>query len=264
MTPSSMISGIEPRGYAMTGVPAAIASTTDSPNGSANSIGCSRASAPPSRADRSRRPDRSEVAHPVAVDPRRDHVVEVALVLDGPGDQQRPPGALGDVDRVGGALVGMDPAEDDQLVTAGRGERRCRRGRCRGGPWRSSPGRVTGRRRRWTRRPNRARWYAGRIRRSENPWMVVTSGARQCAENASGSQSRWLCTRSNSAERLSAWATCSASHTRPSSWVLGVRGGRHAVQGGRGHRVEGREQGDVDPSRTSPSASRLVTCSQGP
>ena len=36
----------------MTGVPAAIASTTDSPNGSAKAIGCSRAAAEPSSSDR--------------------------------------------------------------------------------------------------------------------------------------------------------------------------------------------------------------------
>ena len=35
----------------------------------------------------------------------------------------RRPGAAGDLDRIGGALVGMDPPEDDQVLTAGRGER---------------------------------------------------------------------------------------------------------------------------------------------
>ena len=122
VTPGSMISGIEPRWYAMTGVPAAIASTTDRPKGSSKSMGCSRASAPPSRAERSRRSDRPDVAHPIPVDPRRDEVIEVGLVLNGTGDHQHPPGPLGDVDRVRGALVGMDAAEDDELVTAGRGE----------------------------------------------------------------------------------------------------------------------------------------------
>ena len=52
--------------------------------------------------------------------------------------------------------------------------------------------------------------------RPENPWTVVSIGAAQCCENASGNQSRWLCTRSNSPERRSACATWMASHTRPS------------------------------------------------
>ena len=46
---------------------------------------------------------------------------------------------------------------------------------------------------------------------------LSSAGAvRQYFENANGSQSRWLCTRSNSDERASAWATCKPSQTRPS------------------------------------------------
>ena len=77
--------------------------------------------------------------------------------------------------------------------------------------------------------------------------MVVSSGARQSPAKASGSQSRWLCTRSNSADRRKACATCSASQTRPSRVrVLGVRPAGTRRPGRRGHRVAGGEQGDVD------------------
>src|SRR5919204_536070 len=47
VSPSSRTSAMDPFGYAMTGVPQVIASTTDSPNGSANPIGCSNAAASP-------------------------------------------------------------------------------------------------------------------------------------------------------------------------------------------------------------------------
>ena len=47
----------------------------------------------------------------------------------------------------------------------------------------------------------RAFTYAGRMPRPENPWIVVSRGAFACSANASGSQSRWLWTRSNSPER---------------------------------------------------------------
>ena len=56
----------------MTGVPVAIASTTDSPNGSAKAIGCSSACAEPRTSARCSGPDRTEVDDPVAVDVRLD------------------------------------------------------------------------------------------------------------------------------------------------------------------------------------------------
>ena len=46
VTPSTMISGTEPRRSAMTGVPAAIDSIITSPNGSGQSLGNSVAAAP--------------------------------------------------------------------------------------------------------------------------------------------------------------------------------------------------------------------------
>ena len=67
-----------------------------------------------------RRPDRPDVPDPVAVDPRGDVLVEVPLVLDDPGDHERHPGALGDLDRLGGALVGMDAAEEEQVAARRR------------------------------------------------------------------------------------------------------------------------------------------------
>ena len=87
----------------------------------------------------------------------------------------------------------------------------------------------------------------------EKPWMVVTIGARACSPKASGSQSRWLCTRSNSPDRASACETCSASQTRPSSsGVLGVAVRADAVESGRRHRVERGEERDVDAARDQP------------
>ena len=69
----------------------------------------------------------------------------------------------------------------------------------------------------------------------------------QSRRSVSGNQSRWLCTRSNSPDRLSAWATCSASQTRPSRSGFSAYGTRaDPVQLGGGHRVAGGEQRDVD------------------
>ncbi|MOA61610.1 hypothetical protein D3C78_1867930 [compost metagenome] len=51
VAPSSMISGVEPQRKATTGVPQARASIITRPKGSGQSIGKSRASAPPRKAD---------------------------------------------------------------------------------------------------------------------------------------------------------------------------------------------------------------------
>jgi len=56
LTPSSINSGIEPRRNAITGVPVAIASTTDKPNGLIKLMRCSKAAAPPNNASRCRPP----------------------------------------------------------------------------------------------------------------------------------------------------------------------------------------------------------------
>ena len=67
----------------------------------------------------------AEVAHPLAVDVRRDLVAEVLLVLDDPGDVEPAAGSAGDLDRMGGALVGVDPPEEQQVLAGTRvdGER---------------------------------------------------------------------------------------------------------------------------------------------
>ena len=65
--------------------------------------------------------DRSEVADAVAVDVRGDLLVEVALVLDDAGDDEAAAGRGRDLDGVGGALVGVDPPEEEQVIARARG-----------------------------------------------------------------------------------------------------------------------------------------------
>jgi hypothetical protein len=110
-----------------------------------------------------------------------------------------------------------------------------------------------------------ARRYAGRMLLPEKPWIVVTIGAAQCRENASGSQSRWLCTRSNSPERRSACATWIASHTRPSrsglsSYPVGATPSSVALV------TESSVANSVTstPRAARPSASSPATVSHGP
>ena len=69
------------------------------------------------------RPDRPDEADPIAVDLRSDLLVEVPLVLDDPGDGQRHPGPFGDLDRLGGALVRVDTAEEEEVAARCRVER---------------------------------------------------------------------------------------------------------------------------------------------
>ena len=64
--------------------------------------------------------DGAEVAHLLAVDVRRDLVAEVLLVLDDPGDVEPAATSTGDLDRLGGALVGVDPTEEQQMLTGTR------------------------------------------------------------------------------------------------------------------------------------------------
>ena len=67
--------------------------------------------------------DGAEVAHLLAVDVRRDLVAEVLLVLDDPGDVEPTATSAGDLDRVGGALVGVDPSEEQQMLAGTRMDR---------------------------------------------------------------------------------------------------------------------------------------------
>src|SRR5439155_11817927 len=55
--------------------------------------------------------DGSEVSNTVAVDVRLDLLGEVPLVLHRAAEYERPFGAAGDLDRLCGARVGVDPAE---------------------------------------------------------------------------------------------------------------------------------------------------------
>ena len=165
----------------------------------------------------------------------------------------RRPARGGDVDRVGGALVRVDPAQDDQVLAAAGRERQPGQVDAvvdgghvvqLGPPVDVGNGHVRGRRGLVGRQDR-----AGRRSRGS----VVSSGARQCPAKASGSQSRWLCTRSNSPDRAKACATCSASQTRPSmagssAYPCGQTPSRSAGR----DRVQGGEQRDVDAAGDQP------------
>ena len=60
--------------------------------------------------------DRAHVGHAITVDVRRDLDVEGALVLDDPREHEPATGEPGDLDRVRGALVGMDASEEQQVL----------------------------------------------------------------------------------------------------------------------------------------------------
>jgi hypothetical protein len=64
--------------------------------------------------------DRAEVGDAVAVDVRLDLLAEVRAVLNDPADNEPAAGQRGDLDRIGGALVGMDPTEIHERVPAAR------------------------------------------------------------------------------------------------------------------------------------------------
>ena len=59
----------------------------------------------------------------LAVDVRCDLVAEVLLILDDPGDVEPAATSPGDLDRVGGALVGVDPSEEQQMLAGTRIDR---------------------------------------------------------------------------------------------------------------------------------------------
>src|SRR5581483_10327550 len=67
--------------------------------------------------------DRAEVADVLPVEPRLDLLLEVGAVLDDAGETERQPGAPGELDRFGRALVGVDPAEEKQVAAAAVAER---------------------------------------------------------------------------------------------------------------------------------------------
>jgi hypothetical protein len=91
-------------------------------------------------------PGSPDVVDMSAVDPRPDVTVEVLGVLDDPGDDQRQPRALGDVDRLRRPLVGMDPSEEEQIAARPR-RARMRSCRSRDGSSPHSRGERGGRRR---------------------------------------------------------------------------------------------------------------------
>ena len=100
----------------MTGVPQAIASTTLKPNGSSKLIEVQQRPRAAEQAAATVGPDRADVAHPLPVESRLHELLEVAAVLDDPGDHERHARALGDIDRLHGPLVRMDPTEEQEVV----------------------------------------------------------------------------------------------------------------------------------------------------
>src|SRR5439155_24516589 len=61
--------------------------------------------------------DWTDVAHLRSVQSRLHELLEIVAVLDDPGDQQRHADPLGDVDRLGGSLVRVDPSEEQEVTT---------------------------------------------------------------------------------------------------------------------------------------------------
>ena len=250
MTPCSMSSGIEPRRNAITGVPHAIASTTLKPEGLVEPDQVQQRAARRRAAPSVGRADGPEIAHAVAVDPWRDLLVEVLLVLDDPGDDQRQPDAAGDVDRLGRALVGVNAPEEQQVARRGLE----RRSASVSMPWWMVAGvveaRVTvgvadcdvGASRRCI-----ARRRAGSLG-DENPWIVVTTGVSTSALYVSGRKSKLLWMMSNSPARSNTAAMCRHSRDlrRRSSDPRTMPRGTTERKPGGGQRVAGGEQGDVD------------------
>lgn len=162
-------------------------------------------------------PDRAGEDDPVTVDVGRHPLGEIPLVLDDAADGQLPTGPPGYLDGGVDSLVGMDAAEDDQAGARIGTERKLVDidAVMHGGDI-VEAGSLRSESEMDTNEPGMARVYAGMIPGPEKPCTVVSIGARQCSANASGNQSRWLCTRSNCADRANAWETCKASQTRPS------------------------------------------------
>jgi len=92
-----------------------------------------------------------------------DRPEEVLLVVDDPGDDQGYAGPPGDLDRQVGALVGVDAAEEQQVLA---------RVRLEGERGRVDPV-MDGRRVREVRMP-----VGGADGGEEKPWIVVTTGVR--------------------------------------------------------------------------------------
>ena len=66
------------------------------------------------------RTDRPDETHTVAVDPRPHELIEVRLVLHDASKDEGHTAALGHIDRLHRSLVGMDPAEEEQVPTRRR------------------------------------------------------------------------------------------------------------------------------------------------
>ena len=145
---------------------------------------------------------------------RRDLVAEVLLVLDDPGDVESAATAAGDLDRVGGALVGVDPPEEQKMLAGARMDRE---------PVdidavvdgggvvqiRVSIGVAD----RHVRGSAVVALVDRTIQSDENPWIVVTTGVVTRSLYVSGRKSNPLWMMSNSLARSNTEAMCRHSAT---------------------------------------------------
>ena len=112
-----MISGMEPSEKAITGVPQALASTTDKPKGSLKLIGCNRHAAPPRSLSRYFRADTSHIFYPAAIQMGLNLGLEIALVLNYSRYQQIPVRQPSYLDGFSDTLVGMNSAKEEQVFS---------------------------------------------------------------------------------------------------------------------------------------------------
>src|SRR6185312_15599467 len=121
VTPSSISSGIDPRLQAITGVPQASASTTDSPNGSSKLIRWSSARGTQG-VGAGRAAHRAAMDHGALVQRGHDLLVIILLILDDTGHDQPPTRSTCRRNRLGRPLVRVDAAEEEQVFAAVRVE----------------------------------------------------------------------------------------------------------------------------------------------
>ena len=102
---------------AITGTPAALASARTSPNRSGMVFRCSSARALREQLVLARHVHRPDVADRL-IEVRLHLLAEVCPILDNARDEQRQPAQARNLDRQMDTLVRMNPAEEDQVISA--------------------------------------------------------------------------------------------------------------------------------------------------